>query len=145
VLDSEGRTPLDANLVADSDREHTTIVVSENASPIRVAALEQKAQVWKVSRAATGLNLRELMDRMGREEITSLLVEGGGETNASFFAAKLVQRVFFFYAPILIGGRAARKTVAGDGFVFPETSPKLKNIRWKRLAPDLMMTAQVAV
>jgi riboflavin biosynthesis pyrimidine reductase len=45
------------------------------------------------------LDLRWLLKKLGAENVTSLLVEGGGEVNASFLLGGLAQRVAFFYAP----------------------------------------------
>ena len=53
-------------------------------------------------------DLRWLMKNLGAEQVTSLLVEGGGEVNASFHFGGHAQRVAFFYAPKILGGRDAR-------------------------------------
>ena len=55
------------------------------------------------------------LKKLGSENVTSLLVEGGGEVNASFLLGGLAQRVAFFYAPKILGGRDSRKAVAGEG------------------------------
>ena len=61
------------------------------------------------------IDLRWLLKKLGAENVTSLLVEGGGEVNASFLLGGLAQRVAFFYAPKILGGRDSRKAVAGEG------------------------------
>ena len=61
------------------------------------------------------INLRWLLKKLGSENVTSLLVEGGGEVNASFLLQGLAQRVAFFYAPMILGGRDSRRAVAGEG------------------------------
>jgi riboflavin biosynthesis pyrimidine reductase len=55
------------------------------------------------------IDLRWLLKKLGAENMTSLLVEGGGEVNASFLLGGLAQRVAFFYAPKILGGRDSRK------------------------------------
>ena len=89
------------------------------------------------------IDLRWLLRRMGREEITRLLVEGGGEVNASFLFGGHAGRVAFFYAPKILGGREARKAVAGGGAQRREDLLRLRNLRWRRLGEDLLLTAQV--
>ena len=59
--------------------------------------------------------MRWLLKKLGAENVTSLLVEGGGEVNASFLLGGFAQRVAFFYAPKILGGRDSRKAVAGEG------------------------------
>jgi diaminohydroxyphosphoribosylaminopyrimidine deaminase/5-amino-6-(5-phosphoribosylamino)uracil reductase len=70
-------------------------------------------------------------------------VEGGGEVNASFLFDGLAQRVEFFYAPKILGGRASRKGVAGEGAKSLGEVIQLRDIEWKRLGPDLLLTARV--
>jgi diaminohydroxyphosphoribosylaminopyrimidine deaminase/5-amino-6-(5-phosphoribosylamino)uracil reductase len=83
------------------------------------------------------------MRRLGSENITSLLVEGGGEVNASFLLGGLTQRVAFFYAPKILGGRDARKAVGGEGARSLAEAVQLRDVEWKRLGPDWLLTARV--
>ena len=93
--------------------------------------------------AKRGFQLRMLLKRLAKQDVTSLLVEGGGETNAAFVEAGLVDRVAFFYAPKILGGRDARTGVAGEGLPLA-AGLQLEKIRWRNLGPDLMLTARVA-
>ena len=144
VLDSDARVPLSAQVLSDTHKASTTILASETASDQKIAEIEKVATVWRIPRKETGLDLKFVLKRMGEENITSLLVEGGGEAIASFFAEKAAHRICFFYAPMIIGGRNARKSVAGRGFQFPGDAPRLANVKWRRLGPDLLLTAAVA-
>jgi diaminohydroxyphosphoribosylaminopyrimidine deaminase/5-amino-6-(5-phosphoribosylamino)uracil reductase len=83
------------------------------------------------------------MRKLGAENVTSLLVEGGGEVNASFLLGDLAQRVAFFYAPKILGGRDSRKAVAGEGARSLAEVIKLREVEWKRLGPDWLLTARV--
>ena len=164
VVDSKARTPLTAKVVTDEFAAFTTVVVTKAAPANRVAALAKKVRVWMapvaiVARAVLGLprqrgantaarpgrvDLRWLLDRLGAEDITHLLVEGGGEVNASFLLERLAHRVAFFYAPKILGGRDARKAVGGVGVKRLEEIIRLRDVRWRRLGPDLLLTARVA-
>ena len=84
------------------------------------------------------------MRKLGAENVTSLLVEGGGEVNASFLLGGLAQRVAFFYAPKILGGRDSRKAVAGEGAKSLANMIQIRDIEWKRLGSDLLLTARVA-
>jgi len=149
VLDARARTPLRAAVVNDAQAASTTIVVSRLAPKLRVAALAKRVTVLPAptargSAAATltpHLDLRWLLRRLGREKVTSLLVEGGGEVNASFLLAGLAQRVAFCYAPKVLGGRTARHGVAGAGARNLREAIPLRDIEWRRLGDDLLCTA----
>ena len=75
--------------------------------------------------------------------MTSLLIEGGGEVNASFLLGGLAQSAAFFYAPKILGGRDSRKAVEGEGAKNLADAIRLRDVEWKRLGPDLLLTARV--
>jgi diaminohydroxyphosphoribosylaminopyrimidine deaminase/5-amino-6-(5-phosphoribosylamino)uracil reductase len=143
VLDSRARTPLHAQLVTDEWAGMTTVVIGPVAPLRRVAALARRVTVWRAPLRGGKLDLRWLLKRMGEENVTSLLVEGGGELNASFLLGRLAQRVVFFYAPKVLGGRDARKAVAGRGARSLDESVALHDLKWRRLGQDLFLTARV--
>ncbi|MGD0085864.1 MAG: bifunctional diaminohydroxyphosphoribosylaminopyrimidine deaminase/5-amino-6-(5-phosphoribosylamino)uracil reductase RibD [Verrucomicrobiota bacterium] len=160
ILDSLARTPLDAKVVCDKFATLTTIIVSKRAPKSRVAALARRVNIivapaFMVGRASPRagssaasprqyINLRWLLKKLGSENITHLLVEGGGEVNASFLLGGLAQCVVFFYAPKILGGRDSLKAVAGDGAKSLAEAMSLRDVAWKRIGPDLLLTARVA-
>jgi diaminohydroxyphosphoribosylaminopyrimidine deaminase / 5-amino-6-(5-phosphoribosylamino)uracil reductase len=148
VLDARARTPLTANVVRDTAAALTTIVVGKSAPKARVAALQKYVRVIAAPTVTdvSGrqlIELRWLLKRLGAENVTSLLVEGGGEVNASFLMRGLAQRVAFFYAPKIMGGCDARRAVAGDGASRLDEVIHLRELQWRKLGPDLLMTARV--
>ena len=94
-------------------------------------------------RTGNSLDLRWLLKELGAQNITSLLVEGGGEVNASFLLQGLAQRIMFFYAPKILGGRDSRRAVAGEGARGLDEILNLSNLEWRRLGTDLLLTARV--
>ena len=160
ILDSMARTPLQAKVVSDKFAALTTIVVGKRAPGNRVAALAKQvnvivAPITKVGRASSRagssvasphqqINLRWLLKRLGAENVTRLLVEGGGEVNASFLLGGFAHRAAFFYAPKILGGRDSRKAVAGEGAKSLKEALQLHEVEWQRLGPDLLLTARVA-
>ncbi len=151
ILDSMARTPLSAKVVSDEFAALTMIVVSKRAPKNRVAALAKRVNVLiapspKRSSPATrhpSLDLKWLLKKLGAQNVTNLLVEGGGEVNASFLLGGFAQRVAFFYAPKILGGRDSRKGVAGDGVKKLSEVIQLREIGWRRLGDDLLLTAKI--
>ena len=143
ILDSHARTPLRANVVTDKFARLTTIVVGKSAPTSRVAALARRVNVFTAPLSGAELSLRWLLKKLGAEGVTSLLVEGGGEVNASFLLGGFAQRVEFFYAPKVLGGRDARKSVAGEGVQQVADMIKLRDVEWKHLGPDLWLRANI--
>jgi diaminohydroxyphosphoribosylaminopyrimidine deaminase/5-amino-6-(5-phosphoribosylamino)uracil reductase len=152
------RTPLDAKVVSDEFAVLTTIVVGKRAPKNRVAALARRVNVLTAptqmvgrasSRAGSSgasphqISLDWLLKKLGAENVTSLLVEGGGEVNASFLLGGFAQRVAFFYAPKILGGRDARKGVGGDGAKSLSEVIRLRDVEWRRLGEDLLLSARL--
>ena len=142
VLDSKARTPINSKLLTDEWNDWTRIVVSESAPGKRVDGIQAKAQVW-VSPNRGRIDLEWLLDRMGKEGVTSLLVEGGGEVNAAFLQQNLAQEAVFYYAPKILGGNNARRGIAGSGARSLEEATRLTNTRWSKVGEDLVMKAEI--
>lgn len=143
ILDSKARTPPTAKVVSDELAATTTVVVSQSAPKRRVAALAKRVTVWTAPERTGRVDLKWVLCKLGAEEVTSLLVEGGGEVNASFLMKGLAQRVAFFYAPKVLGGRDSLKAVAGEGAKSLDDILQLEQIEWRRLGEDLFLTARI--
>ncbi len=106
VIDPHGRTPQDADVV--DDRARTVIVTLDsceitwpNVSIIRCESIV----------------LSDVMEHLAQCGIESVLVEGGGETIASFFRERIVDRYTVFVGSMLIGGRTSPTPVDGNGWI----------------------------
>jgi len=148
VLDSMARTPLNAKVVSDECAALTTVVVSKLAPKSCAARLAERVNVVVAPTAKAEsrkqkaeIDLRWLLRKLGSENVTSLLVEGGGEVNASFLLGGLAQRVAFFYAPKILGGRDARRAVAGAGIERLGDAIQLRDVEWRQLGSDLVLQA----
>ncbi|MGA2029049.1 MAG: bifunctional diaminohydroxyphosphoribosylaminopyrimidine deaminase/5-amino-6-(5-phosphoribosylamino)uracil reductase RibD [Verrucomicrobiota bacterium] len=143
ILDSMARTPLAAKIASDEHAALTTIVVGRHAPKNRVAALAKRVKILVAPLVKSQINLSWLLKKLGAENAMSLLVEGGGEVNASFLLGGFAQRVVFFYAPKILSGRDSHKAVAGEGVKKLSEAIQLREIEWKRIGKDLLMTARI--
>jgi diaminohydroxyphosphoribosylaminopyrimidine deaminase / 5-amino-6-(5-phosphoribosylamino)uracil reductase len=143
ILDPRARSPLEAEVFSDSAASLTTLVVSESAPKARIKAFSGRVRVIVAPVRNGMIDLRWLARKLGRENVTNLLVEGGGETNAAFLAAGLAHRVAFFYAPMVLGARTAPKAVGGEGVPRLSDAIVLRDPAWRRLGTDLLLTARV--
>jgi diaminohydroxyphosphoribosylaminopyrimidine deaminase / 5-amino-6-(5-phosphoribosylamino)uracil reductase len=143
VLDPSGRISLDANLLNDAFKSSTTVVVTDVAPKRKVKTLRKKTNVIVAPQKRGKIDLRWLLKELGQDNVTSLLVEGGGETNAQFLLNGFAHRVAFFYAPIVIGGREGARAVSGDGILKLEDKIVLEDIEWHSFGDDLLLNARV--
>jgi diaminohydroxyphosphoribosylaminopyrimidine deaminase/5-amino-6-(5-phosphoribosylamino)uracil reductase len=90
-----------------------------------------------------GIDMAALMRELARREITSVLIEGGGATHASAFEAGVVDKVLFFIAPKIIGGREAVPAVGGEGVARMEDAIMLEKMTVRPVDPDILVEAYV--
>ena len=88
------------------------------------------------------IDLKSLLRELAELEIAHLLVEGGGETAASFLENRLVDKVLFFIAPKIIGGRDAVTSVEGKGARKVKNAIKLKEVKIEALGEDILVEAR---
>lgn len=145
VLDPSGRIPESARVLNDEHASLTTIVVTSEATQRKLRALERLVSVVVAPATAIGdeINLRWLLRSLGKDGITTLLIEGGGETHYSFLRQTLVNRVYFFYAPLVITGRAAPKSIGGDHTLGRGKGLRLAKVEWSKVGHDLLCSALV--
>ncbi len=87
--------------------------------------------------------LRRLLQELSRRGIQSVLIEGGGEVLGEAFAAKLIDHVVWFTAPLIIGGRTAPSSVSGEGVKRLSQAARLTGVTYSRLGVDLCLEADV--
>lgn len=113
ILDSRLRLPLTAK-VCDTKEARTIVITTEGADKTKVTALKDKGvECLSVSRTESGVNLEEMLIELYRLGITDILVEGGGEVNASLLRAGLINKYIVFIAPKLLGGRDSLSPFTG--------------------------------
>ncbi len=111
VIDPHGRTP-DEALVLD-ERAPTIMLTAEDC--------DMEWDCEEVLRCGAPFDLEDALEGLADEMgIENILVEGGGETIASFFKAKAVDRYTVYVGGKIIGGKNAPTPVDGDGWVMPE-------------------------
>ena len=129
VLDSRGRTPTNANVFNAESSAGIIIAVTPQAPAENVAALKNAgADVIVVPAKQGRVCISALMEMLGSREITSVLIEGGGEVNAAAIASGVVDKVLCFIAPKLIGGADAPGPLGGEGICALADAPRLHNV-----------------
>ena len=133
VVDSQLRIRQSARVVGAN-----TLIATTRAG--RVGA----AEVLRLPAATDErVSLLALLDELGRRNLISLLVEGGGELHAAFFAEGLVDKVHAYVAPMVIGGREAIGPVGGSGVDHLKDAIGLSDLDFARLGDDLLISGYV--
>ena len=143
ICDTHLRTPPQAQVVTTAD-QIPTILATCCADPERQAVYQRAGcQVLCLNEENGHVDLRQLMERLGQEQIDSILLEGGGTLNWAALECGIVQQVQAYIAPKLFGGRDAKTPVEGVGVPAPTNAFRLKNSRLERLGEDLLIESEV--
>ena len=142
VLDSMARTPRAAKFLTDGAAP-TLIAVTARAPQERVAALRQAGAEVLVCGEGPRVDAQALLKALGEREISSVFVEGGGRVNASLLAAGLVDKVYAFVAPKLVGGRDALTPVEGVGAERLSDAVTLTGLAAETVGEDVLLTGYV--
>jgi diaminohydroxyphosphoribosylaminopyrimidine deaminase/5-amino-6-(5-phosphoribosylamino)uracil reductase len=86
----------------------------------------------------------ELLLQLGKEGITALLVEGGGDLAAAMLNAEAVDKVAFFIAPIVLGGKGSRPAVGGHDPTDLVDARRLQDAEMRRCGEDFLLTGYLS-
>jgi diaminohydroxyphosphoribosylaminopyrimidine deaminase/5-amino-6-(5-phosphoribosylamino)uracil reductase len=144
VADSHLRIPRSAHVLTAGDPSRT-VVACVGPAPADVAAALRAGGVSVLELPADGrrIDLRALLQALAERGVLGVLAEGGAELASALLDAGLVDRVAFFLAPRLLGGRSAPGPVGGAGRAL-EAAVGLVDLTTRRVGEDLLVEADVA-
>ncbi len=146
VLDSQLRLPLDSRLVKTAHRD--VLVFCSFAEEKKRAALEERGiQVEQVplaknepgsvlSVAGGRPDLKAVVERLGARDSNSLIIEGGAAVNWAALSAGIVDKVFLYYAPKILGGGTSVPFALGTGYKKMDEAAYLRNLELHRFGED---------
>ena len=144
VFDSEGRLPLDSQLVRGAPELALTVVVGRAASRLQTDGLEAAGADVIV---ATGENeparVRSALDQLAQAGVTSLLLEGGPKLAGAFLDAGELDELRLFIAPVLVGGSNARDPLEGEGVERIAEATRALALDVERIADDVLICARL--
>ena len=144
VVDSSLKIDINANVVQDKSAK-TIIATTDKADKDKILKLQaQDVDVIVVDKDKNDkVDIEKLLDILGQKNICSILVEGGATLSGSFVAKKLVDKVYFFIAPKIVGGKEAKTPVAGTGILNLQEALALKDIQIEKLEEDILIIGRV--
>lgn len=139
ILDTRARIPLTAKVIKENP-EQTVIVTGSDPPAYKVEKLRAAGvRIWTLPLRRGRVSLPALLAKAGEERLSSLLVEGGGEVNAAFLGENLVDKVYLFLAPRIIGGASAPTWVEGEGVDQVVKGSHWRNAGLTELGNDLLL------
>lgn len=144
IVDSSLRISPQARLFNPHSQAGVIIATTQKAPRGKKERLEKiGAKVITVGSANGKVDLKKLMVALGKLEITSLLIEGGTKIITSALKDDIVDKIFFFYAPKILGGHAAHGITAGEGVEYVNQALTVQDLKVKRQGEDVLVEGYI--
>lgn len=140
VLDPHLRIPVSSNLVAGAGAVETVIVTGRRVDSKRRAALEAagcRIQTQSLSRGK--LNLRAVVDDLGRQGSARVLIEAGATLMSAFLAEDLVDELVVFQAPAMAVDDRARQLAGRHPKQVTQFIDRFRYHQVRQVGDDLML------
>jgi diaminohydroxyphosphoribosylaminopyrimidine deaminase/5-amino-6-(5-phosphoribosylamino)uracil reductase len=145
IIDSGLKIPLASNVLKPQFAEKTIIAVSKEKALSKKADTIKKmgAQVIAVPSKNKRIDLKKLSRILAKQEIASILIEGGSEVNSAALEAGIIDKVMFFYAPLILGGKKSFGMIGGQGKALISDSVKIDGLKIRRVGSDFVAEGYV--
>jgi diaminohydroxyphosphoribosylaminopyrimidine deaminase/5-amino-6-(5-phosphoribosylamino)uracil reductase len=139
VLDEALAMSPDSQLGTSANEAPVLIFAGDSVPQSKSEVLESQG-VEIVRDTANGRNLLRVLDELGKRTVQSVLVEGGANVAGNFLDAGLVNKVSFFIAPLIVGGRDAPTGVGGKGAETLAEAIELQDVEVTQRGRDVEFT-----
>lgn len=143
ICDTHLRTPHNAQVVQTAQDVPTILATCVDEQATLAPYLAAGCEVITLPLVNGHVDVSALMVELGKREIDSVLLEGGGTLNWSFVQAGLVNYVQAYIAPKLFGGQAAKSPIEGQGFATPADALHLQTLQYTPLGDDILLEGEV--
>lgn len=144
ILDSRLRIPLAAKVLTQKSASRTIVATLATAPGTKIQKLRDAgADVLLVKAKRGRVDLRDLMVKLGKRDIMSVLVEGGAEVYASTIRAGIADKVVLFIAPMLMTGANSLSSIGGVSPIRLDEAIRLKDLTARFIGEDLMIEGYV--
>ena len=144
ICDTHLRTPPEAQVVTTAGSTPTILATCCTDEKRQDIYRRKGCEVIYLDSENGQVDLVQLMEQLGQQQIDSILLEGGGTLNWAALNAGIVQQVQTYIAPKLFGGKDAKTPVEGLGVPSPAAAFHLKDSRICRLGEDFLIESEVA-
>jgi diaminohydroxyphosphoribosylaminopyrimidine deaminase / 5-amino-6-(5-phosphoribosylamino)uracil reductase len=135
ILDSTLKIPYTSKLL--KDKKTPIIIFATSKADIEKKKELEAMGVEVILTSGDRINLHEVLDILGKRQITSILVEGGSEVNGSFLEENLINKVITYISPKILGGKSGITSFGGLGYENMGKALKLKNVKVSMVGEDI--------
>ncbi|AAO35276.1 riboflavin biosynthesis protein [Clostridium tetani E88] len=138
IVDSKGRTPLDARIF--KEEGDTFIATTSQIEDKKIKEFEKVgAKIIIIPEKGRKVDLQYLVNYLTKLNIDSILLEGGGTLNYSALKEGIVDKVLMFLAPKILGGENSKTPIEGEGIKYIKDCIELKDLSIKNFKEDILI------
>ncbi|MCM8823782.1 MAG: bifunctional diaminohydroxyphosphoribosylaminopyrimidine deaminase/5-amino-6-(5-phosphoribosylamino)uracil reductase RibD [Candidatus Omnitrophica bacterium] len=139
VLDPYLRIPLNCNLI-NKFKDKLIIFTSLKKQKTLSTLNKLGIKIFTLDLKEGYFRIKDILNILYQENITSVFVEGGSITIGRFFDEKLVDKLYIFLAPLIIGGKESLPSIGGRGINYLSEATKLKDLEVTKIGEDLLIS-----
>ena len=144
IVSGKGSISTSAKIFNNAHKERVIYVANASLPLIRKKKLQKiGVEVLLVKYRKKKVDLPLLMDALGKMKITSIMIEGGSEISGNALKEKLIDKLIYFLAPKIIGGKNAPGPVGGQGISRIEDFIEVKEISIEKLGNDFVIEGNI--
>ncbi len=136
ILDSKLSFPLNSSMLREGSK--IMIFTGRNIDKKKKEKLLEK-NVEIIPCGEKKVDIKEMLKILGKEEITSVLIEGGSKVFTEFLENGLADKVYAIVSPLLLGGEKAITPFEGKGIEKIGKGIKFRKVKWFRKDEDMVM------
>lgn len=136
VLDSQLRLPPTSQMVEGANNDLLVVTTSAAPAARRKLLAERGVEVLALDGRDGRTDLRALLDVLAERKIRSLMVEAGSKVNWAFFDTAVADKIFFYFAPKILGGVQSLPVVGGVGRRRRKDAIRFRDVRIHNIAQD---------
>jgi diaminohydroxyphosphoribosylaminopyrimidine deaminase/5-amino-6-(5-phosphoribosylamino)uracil reductase len=136
VLDSQLRIPLTSKMVTTCTGDLMLVCTSVAPAARRQALEERGVEVLVANRPGGRTNLAAVVEELARRKYLSLMIEAGSKVNWTALEDGIADRIFFYYAPKILGGLQSLPVAGGIGRRRRADAIQLRDLSLHVITPD---------
>lgn len=144
LVDSRAEIALQSRIMQTAGEYQTIVAHTHRAESGKLRELESRSVKTLLCKEEEGrVDVSDLLVQLAAIGIDSVLLEGGGQLNETFLRNGLVDEVYAFIAPKLIGGKEAKTPVEGAGFARMEDAVLLQEVSMEAVGEDILIRGTI--
>lgn len=143
ILDPSLKIPEQSYVVTTAKEQTTYVVTLASSDQAKRKHLQAFGVKFLVQEGTIEIDIQSLMIELGKLNIDSILVEGGSTTHAKILESGVVQKVYAFIAPKMIGGTNALSPVGGEGIALMKHAISLEDITINQFEEDVLISGYI--